>query len=130
LKSSIESRKNAAKGYFNLGFKKSKPQDKKDKSKDDIILEKDEELLQKLKEARELVQATADKEPRTFNLTKEFYTMRLTSKRNAQISKQTAQKMSQPDFFPKVPSHAPGAPSASFSQNTGSNAADNDDKDK
>lgn len=128
MKSSIESRKNAAKGYFNFGFKKSKPDDKKEKSKDDIILEKDEELLQKLKEARESVQATADKEPRTFNLTKEFYTMRLMSKRNVQVSKQTAQKMSQPDFFPKVPSHAPGVPSPSPSQSTGSN--DSDDKDK
>ena len=59
MKSSIESRKNAAKGYFNFGFKKSKPDDKKEKSKDDIILEKDEEgLLQKLKEARESVRAT------------------------------------------------------------------------
>lgn len=118
------------KGYFNFGFKKSKPEDKKDKSKDDIILEKDEELLQKLKEARESTLAIADKEPRTFNLTKDFYTMRLNSKRNAQINKQTAIKMSQPDFFPKVPTHAPGVPSLPSSSNNNSDAGEVNDKDK
>ena len=128
MKSSIESRKNAAKGYFNFGFKKSKPDDKKEKSKDDIILEKDEELLQKLKEARESVQATADKEPRTFNLTKEFYTMRLMSKRNVQAKKQYSPE-NDTRLFSKRSFSSPGVPtSPSPSQSTGSN--DSDDKDK
>lgn len=109
LKSSIEARKKSANSYFNfkLGFNKKKPEDDKEKSKEDLILEKDETLLEKLNEAKSSVSAIAEKPPRTFILAKEFYNMRLSSKRQAQITKQTQQKMEQPDFFPKPPSHTP-----------------------
>ena len=61
-------------------------------------------------EARETVLLVAERPPRTFNLAKQFYSMRIMSKRNAQVAKQTQQKLSQPDLFPKIPSHVPGAP--------------------
>lgn len=112
LKTSIETRKSAAKGYFNFGFKKSPKPDDKDqpKDKDALQLEKDQGLLEKLQEARDKVKIISEKPPRTFVLAKQFYSMRIMNRKNAQMAKQSQQKMSQPDLFPKAPSHTPGAP--------------------
>lgn len=108
MKSSIETRKNAAKGYFNFGFKKKTDDKEKEKSRDEIVLEKDESLLEKLVEAREKSVLVAERPPRTFTLAKQFYAMRINSRRNQQASKQTQQKLTQPDLFPKIPNHTPG----------------------
>lgn len=108
LAASIESRKKAAKGYFASFSLKKKPDDK-EKDREAALLEKDETLLEKLQEAREKEKAVAEREPRTFNLAKQFYSMRIMKGRNAAMAKQTMQKLSQPDLFPKIPTHVPGA---------------------
>lgn len=112
LKTSIEARKKASKGYFNFGFSKSKDDKDKDKPKDKEAaqLEKDEGLLEKLQEARDTVKTTAEKQPRIFSLAKQFYSMRIMNRINAQMAQQTKQKLGQPDLFPATPTHKPGEP--------------------
>lgn len=111
LKTSIDNQKKANKGYFSfigIGGKKKTDEKEVEKSKEEIRLEKDEELLAKLQETRDAEKITAERLPRTFNLTKEFYSMRIMNRRNALMAKQNQQKLRQPDLFPKAPTHVPG----------------------
>ncbi|KAJ4155136.1 hypothetical protein LMH87_000395 [Akanthomyces muscarius] len=91
--------------------KEKEEKDKKDKDKDDKKKEekkddKDDDP-EKKKDDEGDEEASKEEEPRTFELKTAFYQQRLQRRRQAEAAKRDKEKVSQPGYFPSVPTQPP-----------------------
>jgi len=90
--------------------KKEKEKDDKDDKKDD---EKDKDEEEKKKDRKSSDDDKGDskeeeeEEPRVFELKSTFYSQRLLKKRQAEAAKREKERISQPGYFPSVPTDLP-----------------------
>ncbi|KAF2280604.1 DUF1742-domain-containing protein [Westerdykella ornata] len=100
LKREKRKEKEKEKGKDKESEKKDEEEDKaEEKAKDAKIAQ-----LSKTKDEAQTAQG-----PRIYSLNKSFYQMRLDRIRNAEIAKRNREKMSDPNYFPSVPSNDPSS---------------------
>jgi len=83
----------------------------KDKDKDDdkeTKKKKDEDRKDPDKSDEKDAQTPPEEEPRVFELKSSFYQQRLQKKRQAEAAKRDRERVSQPGYFPSVPTDLPG----------------------
>merc|ERR1712000_471135 len=66
-----------------------------------------EEKQRKKKEKEERAKEEEEEEPRVFELKSTFYSQRLLKKRQAEAAKREKERISQPGYFPSVPTDLP-----------------------